>query len=56
MELQSVKNKELIECNNELTSKNYNPLVRKALLMYKHELLESLEMYDYYLEKKETIQ
>ena len=56
MELQSVKNKELIECNNELTSKNYNPLVRKALLMYKHELLESLEMYDCYLDKKETIQ
>ncbi|WP_211199106.1 hypothetical protein [Neobacillus jeddahensis] len=55
MELQLVKNKELTDCNNELNSDNYNAVVRKALLVYKHELLESLEMYDHYLDKRETL-
>ncbi len=55
LELKLVKEKELEECNKELTSRNYNSVVTKALIMYKHELLESLEMYDLYLDKKETI-
>jgi len=49
-ELKVVKTKELEECNKELNCPDYNSLVRKALLTYKHDLLESLEMYDLYLE------
>jgi hypothetical protein len=56
MELKLVKNKELEECNKELTNSNYNKVVRKALLVYKHELLESLELYDHYLEKEMILQ
>jgi hypothetical protein len=56
MELRLVKNKELEECNKEITSSNYNKVVKKALLVYKHELLESLEFYDHYLEKEMTLQ
>jgi len=54
-ELKIVKSKELEECNMELDSKNNNLVVKKALLVYKHELLECLEMYDLYLDKKETL-
>ncbi|TWE01087.1 hypothetical protein FB550_106141 [Neobacillus bataviensis] len=54
-ELKIVKSKELEECNMELDSKNNNLVVKKALLAYKHELLECLEMYDLYLDKKETL-
>ncbi|MEH7418831.1 hypothetical protein V7266_26725 [Neobacillus drentensis] len=54
-ELKIVKSKELEACNIELDSQNNNMVVRKALLVYKHELLECLEMYDLYLDKKETL-
>lgn len=49
-ELKLVKNKELEECNLELLNENYSHMVKKALLAYKHELLENLEMYDHYLD------
>jgi hypothetical protein len=48
-----VKAKDLEECNRELDNGNHNSIVRKALLIYKHELLECLEMYDHYLMNKE---
>ncbi|WHY77365.1 hypothetical protein QNH20_25415 [Neobacillus sp. WH10] len=55
-ELKLVKNKELGECDQELNYGNHNHIVKKALLMYKHGLLENLEMYDHYLDSnKETI-
>lgn len=54
-ELRIVKNKELEECNKELSSGHYNKVVRKALLVYRHELLESLELYDHYLEKETVL-
>lgn len=55
-DLRVVKNKELDECNYELTNGDYSHIVQKALLAYKHGLLENLEMYDHYLDhKKETI-
>jgi hypothetical protein len=54
-ELTIVKTKELEDCNKELTNTDYNSVVRKALLVYKHGLLESLEMYDLYLEKRGTL-
>ncbi|MGG3466151.1 hypothetical protein ABES02_00985 [Neobacillus pocheonensis] len=51
-ELKIVKDQELDECNKELTNENYSHIVKKALLAYKHELLENLEMYDHYLDHK----
>jgi hypothetical protein len=45
-----IKTKELQTCNQELTKENHSPIVQKALLAFKHELLESLEMYDRYLD------
>jgi hypothetical protein len=54
-DLTIVKTKELEDCNKELTNTDYNSVVRKALLVYKHGLLESLEMYDLYLEKRGTL-
>ncbi len=45
-----IKTKELQKCNQELTNENHSPIVQKALLAYKHELLECLEMYDHYLD------
>ena len=54
-ELTIVKTKELEDCNKELTNTDYNSVVRKALLVYKHGLLESLEMYDLYLEKRDSL-
>jgi hypothetical protein len=54
-ELIIVKTKELEDCNKELTNTDYNSVVRKALLVYKHGLLENLELYDHYLEKRDTL-
>ena len=54
-ELTIVKTKELEDCNQELTNPDYNSVVKKALLVYKHGLLESLEMYDLYLEKRDSL-
>lgn len=55
-ELTLVKTKELEVCNIELENENYNNTVKKALVTYKHELLQNLEMYDHYLENaKEPI-
>jgi hypothetical protein len=48
-----VKTKDLEQCNRELDEGNHNHIIRKALLTYKHELLECLEMYDHYLMSKE---
>ncbi|PLS01422.1 hypothetical protein [Neobacillus cucumis] len=55
MELKELKTKELEECNKELNITDYNSVVKKALMIYKHDLLESLEMYDLYLDQKETL-
>ncbi|WP_160725223.1 hypothetical protein [Bacillus sp. USDA818B3_A] len=54
-ELKIVKNKELEQCTIELNQPDYNDVVRKALFIYKHQLLESLEMYDTYLENRQTM-
>ncbi|MFK9094247.1 hypothetical protein [Bacillus salipaludis] len=55
-ELKLVKNKQLDECERELNDGNYNNVVKKALVVYKHSLLENLEMYDHYLDNhKEPI-
>ncbi|MFJ7729691.1 hypothetical protein ACIQXV_26765 [Neobacillus sp. NPDC097160] len=55
-ELILVKNRELDECERELNDGKYNNVVKKALLAYKHSLLENLEMYDHYLDNnKEPI-
>ena len=54
-ELKIVKNKELEQCTIELNQQDYNDVVRKALVIYKHQLLESLEMYDTYLENRQTM-
>ncbi|MFF2446416.1 hypothetical protein ACFVSW_04865 [Neobacillus sp. NPDC058068] len=48
-ELSLVKNKELADCEQELNSGNHSTIVKKALVIYKHSLLEDLEMYDRYL-------
>lgn len=48
-ELSLVKNKELADCEQELNCGNHSTIVKKALLVYKHNLLEDLEMYDRYL-------
>jgi hypothetical protein len=47
-ELTAIKTLELEKCNNELNN-NHNATVKKALMVYKTELLECLEMYDHYL-------
>lgn len=49
--LVNMKTKELEECNQELNKEIHNPVVRKALLTYRSEILECLETYDYYLGK-----
>ncbi|QCJ44462.1 hypothetical protein FAY30_22520 [Bacillus sp. S3] len=55
-ELTLVKSKELDECEKELSYDHHNHVVNKALLAYKHSILEKLEMYDHYLEQhKESI-
>jgi hypothetical protein len=51
-ELSEKKTKDLVDCNNELENTNYNHVVRKALLVYKAELQECLETYDYYLNSR----
>jgi hypothetical protein len=51
-ELSEKKTKDLVDCNSELENTNYNSVVRKALLVYKAELQECLETYDYYLNSR----
>lgn len=51
MDLMNLKTKELAECNQELNQEIHNPVVRKALMTYRSEILECLETYDYYLGK-----
>jgi hypothetical protein len=48
-ELNEKKTKDLEECNRELENESHNSVVRKALLVYKAELLECLDTYNYYL-------
>ncbi|MED4228079.1 hypothetical protein [Neobacillus cucumis] len=55
LELKKMKTKELEDCNKELSSTDYNKVIKKALMVYKNELLECLDMYDLYLDKKETL-
>jgi hypothetical protein len=47
-ELTVMKTLDLEECNREL-QKNHSETVKKALMIYKTELLECLKMYDHYL-------
>lgn len=47
-ELTAMKTSELEKCNIELNN-NHNETVKKALMVYKIELLECLDMYDHYL-------
>lgn len=47
------KTKDLAECEQEIHNGNHSRIIQKALVTYKHELLESLEMYDRYLAIKE---
>lgn len=47
-ELTVIKMIELEKCNQELTN-NHNDVVKKALMVYRAELLECLEVYDRYL-------
>jgi hypothetical protein len=47
-ELATIKTLELEKCNHELNY-NHNETVKKALMVYKTELLGCLEMYDHYL-------
>ncbi|MCM2535786.1 hypothetical protein NDK43_30295 [Neobacillus pocheonensis] len=49
-ELTVIKMKDLEECNKELNEGNHSSIIKKALITYKSELLESLEMYDHYLD------
>jgi hypothetical protein len=49
-ELSVMKQKDLAECNQELKNANNNAIVRKALMVYRTELLECLELYDRYLD------
>lgn len=49
-ELTVMKTLDLEECNWELT-KNHSEIIKKALMVYKTELLECLEMYDHYLNR-----
>lgn len=51
MDLMNVKTKELEQCNEELSQEIHNPVIRKALMTYRSELLECLETYDFYLGK-----
>lgn len=48
-ELTVIKSHDLEECNRELENAEYNSIVRKALMTYKAELQECLDMYSYYL-------
>lgn len=50
-ELTVMKTLDLEECNREL-QKNHTDTVKKALMVYKTELLECLEMYDHYLSSR----
>lgn len=50
-ELTEIKTKELAECNHELTKMNHTIVINKALVSYKSELEECLEMYGRYLNK-----
>jgi hypothetical protein len=47
-ELTVIKTLELEKCNNELNN-SHNETVKKALMVYRTELLECLDMYDHYL-------
>ncbi|MCM3117555.1 hypothetical protein M3610_19990 [Neobacillus sp. MER 74] len=49
-ELTVIKSLELEKCNLELNN-NHNETIRKALMVYRTELLECLEMYNHYLDK-----
>ncbi|WP_180230283.1 hypothetical protein [Bacillus sp. AFS073361] len=49
-ELTLIKSLELEKCNLELNN-NHNETIRKALMVYRTELLECLEMYNHYLDK-----
>lgn len=51
-ELSVKKTKDLEQCNQELHNQNHNSVVRKALLVYKVELQECLDTYNYYLNSK----
>jgi hypothetical protein len=51
-ELSVKKTKDLEDCNQELKNESHNGVVRKALLVYKAELQECLETYNYYLNSK----
>ena len=51
-ELSVIKKKDLEECNEELANSSHSAIVRKALMVYKSELLECLELYDRYLDVK----
>jgi hypothetical protein len=51
-ELSVMKKKDLDECNEELANSSHSAIVRKALMVYKSELLECLELYDRYLDVK----
>ncbi|NRD76847.1 hypothetical protein HPT25_04990 [Bacillus sp. BRMEA1] len=46
--LSIVKEQDLEKCNMELENNQHNEIVRKALMVYKSELLDCLEMYDHY--------
>lgn len=50
-ELAVMKTIDLEECNREL-QKSHTETVKKALMVYKTELLECLEMYDHYLNSR----
>jgi hypothetical protein len=49
-ELSEMKMLELEKCNIELNN-HHNEIIKKALMVYRAELLECLEMYDHYLNK-----
>ncbi|MEH7082903.1 hypothetical protein V7139_09240 [Neobacillus drentensis] len=49
-DLTAIKSLELEKCNHELNN-NHNETIKKALMVYRAELLECLEMYNHYLDK-----
>ncbi|WP_155928557.1 hypothetical protein [Bacillus sp. UNC41MFS5] len=49
-ELTVIKSMELEKCNHELTN-THNETIKKALMVYRTELLECLEMYNHYLDR-----
>lgn len=51
-DLTDMKTKELEECNKELNKRNHTAVINKALVSYKAELEECLEMYARYLNIK----